>query len=103
LDRKAIADYNKAIQLDPGYANAYNNRGMANYASKAYGKAIADFTKAIQLNPQLAEAYNNRAHALYQQKAYDKAGEDVKKAQELKYSVDKELLEHLKNAPGKKK
>ncbi len=52
---KALADYTKAIQLDPQYANAYNNRGLAHYHSKAYDKAIADFTRAIQLKPTFAE------------------------------------------------
>jgi len=89
--------------LKPKYANAYNNRGMTYYKQKAYDKAIADFTKAIELNPDLAVAYNNRAHAYNKQKAYSKAKEDVKRAQDLKFEVDKELLENLQKASGKKK
>ena len=49
---KAIADYTEAIRLDPKYAEAYSNRGVA-YASKGdYDKAIADYTEAIRLDPK---------------------------------------------------
>jgi tetratricopeptide (TPR) repeat protein len=48
LDR-AIADYNKAIELRPSYARAYESRGSA-YASKGvFTNAVADVTKATEL------------------------------------------------------
>jgi len=48
LDR-AIADYNKAIELRPNYARAYESRGSA-YASKGvFTNAVADVTKASEL------------------------------------------------------
>ena len=51
LDR-AIADYNKAIELNPTYAPAYNSRGRA-YTSKGdYVHAVADVTKAGELTPK---------------------------------------------------
>ena len=100
--REAITSYDKAIQLDPKYANAYNNRGLAYYHNKAYDKAIADFNKAIELNPDFARAYNNRAHAYYQQKAFNKAAQDVRRAQDLNFAVDPEILENLRRVAGKK-
>ncbi|MGH6907325.1 MAG: tetratricopeptide repeat protein [Aestuariivirga sp.] len=48
----AIADYDKAIALNPEYAEAYNNRGNAYYRKGKYDRAIADYDKAIALNPE---------------------------------------------------
>jgi tetratricopeptide (TPR) repeat protein len=57
---RAISDYSEAIQLNPNYADAYNNRGVIWHKKGDQDKAIADFNIAIQLNPNFAEAYNNR-------------------------------------------
>ena len=46
----AIADYTKAIELDPDYANAYYNRGYTKYLLKDYYGAIADYSKVIELS-----------------------------------------------------
>jgi len=46
---EAIADYTKAIELDPEYVWAYNNRGFAKKNLGQYQEAIADFTKAIKI------------------------------------------------------
>src|SRR5438105_6394118 len=56
----AISDYTQALQLDPKYAFAYNNRGFAYYNLKQYDKALADYDQALQLDPKHAFAYNNR-------------------------------------------
>ena len=49
--RGAIADYSKAIELNPNYNNAYHNRGGAKGNLQDYRGAIADLSKAIELNP----------------------------------------------------
>ena len=77
----AIADYTKAISLNPASATAYNNRGNSKFALKDYEGAITDFTKAISLNPDYAKAYINRgASKWYLKQDYCS---DYKKACEL--------------------
>jgi tetratricopeptide (TPR) repeat protein len=58
----ALADYNRAIQLKPNYAIAYNYRGQLK-ARKLNDKqgALADFNRAIQINTNYADAYQARA------------------------------------------
>jgi len=42
--RGAIAEYTKAIELKPDYANAYVGRGTAKYGLKDNKGAVADYT-----------------------------------------------------------
>ncbi len=49
----AIADYSKAIELDPKDTIAYFNRGGAKQMKGDLDGAIADYSKAIELNPVL--------------------------------------------------
>jgi len=51
LDR-ALADYTKAIELDPKDAYAYYNRGLHYRAKGDLDHAIADYRKAIELDPK---------------------------------------------------
>jgi len=66
---QAILDFTEAIRINPNYAEAYNNRGIAyfylddKYNEKNYNLATLDFTEAIRINPNYAEAYNNRGKA----------------------------------------
>src|SRR5262245_51729587 len=62
---RALADFDKAIQLKPDYADAYNNRGEAYLDKGDKERAFADFDKAIQLKPDYADAYNNRGKAYF--------------------------------------
>jgi Flp pilus assembly protein TadD len=47
--RKAIADYSEAIRLDPQYAKAYSNRGIAYQKNGEKAKAEEDFEQAKKL------------------------------------------------------
>ncbi|MBI1921769.1 MAG: tetratricopeptide repeat protein [Geobacter sp.] len=85
----AIADYTRAIELDPKYAHAYNNRGNAYNDKGQLDPAIADYTRAIELDPKFVTAYNNRGCAYYGRGQYDQAIADHTRAIELdpKYAL----------------
>jgi tetratricopeptide (TPR) repeat protein len=46
---QAIADYTKALEIDPKYISAYNDRGLAYMSKGNYERAIADVTRAVEL------------------------------------------------------
>jgi tetratricopeptide (TPR) repeat protein len=79
----AIADFTKAIELDPKFANAYNNRGIMHGRKGEMDKAIADYTSAIGANPKFTWPYNNRALAYARLGDVDKALADYEKVLEL--------------------
>lgn len=78
--KEAIEAYNRALQLDPSYAHAYNNRGFAYYDLKHYERAIEDYDQAIALNPRYTIAYNNRGAAYRNLEQYERAIEDYDQA-----------------------
>jgi len=78
-----IEYYNRAIELNPENAKAYNNRGLAYMNLEEYEKAISDYNKAIELNPEDADVYNNRGDAYRNLKEYEEAIGDYNKAIEL--------------------
>jgi len=56
---KAIADFDRAIALDPYFSDAFLNRGNAFEKKGKFDEAIENFDKAAALNPSY-EAYFNR-------------------------------------------
>ncbi len=62
----AIADYSKAIELEPHIAGIYYNRGNAEDELGNYKLAVADYAKAIELDPKCVGAYNNGARAKFE-------------------------------------
>ncbi len=65
----ALADFNRAIRMQPQLADAYNNRGNVWQEKGDLEKALADFNQAIKLNPRHSAAFNNRAN-LHQLKGH---------------------------------
>ena len=53
---KAIGDYDKAIALNPKYAEAFHNRGIAWEAKKDRVRALEDYRAAVKLQPDFARA-----------------------------------------------
>lgn len=78
--RRAIAHYDRAIQIRPRFAKAHFNRALAHRSLGAYDLAIADYTKAIKLKANYPEAYNNRGVTHHRNKDYDAAIADYTKA-----------------------
>ena len=61
--RGAVADFDRALDADPGYAEAYHNRGVARHSLGDLGPAIADFDRALRLDPGRAGSYYDRGVA----------------------------------------
>jgi lipoprotein NlpI len=79
----AIADYNRAIELDPRVVIGYNNRGTAKSAKGDLDGAIADYNRATELDPRHVNAYNNRGNAKSAKGEFDAAMADYNRAIEL--------------------
>ncbi|MEG4498078.1 tetratricopeptide repeat protein [Microcoleus sp. F10-C6] len=55
----AIENFDRAIKINPDYADAYNNRANVRHELGDDAGAIEDYTKAILLNPDCADFHNN--------------------------------------------
>ena len=80
---EAINAYDKALELNPNDASAFNNRGFAYSNLGKYRQAILDYDRAIELNPKDADAYYNRGNAYSRLGNSIYANQDLKKAANL--------------------
>ena len=80
----AIADFNRAAELNPKDDAPYYNRAQARRLKNDTAGAIADYTKAIDLGSTNPAAYNNRGNARAEAKDLDGAIADYTRAIELK-------------------
>jgi tetratricopeptide (TPR) repeat protein len=81
---KAIADYNKAIELKPDKIQDYIGRGIAYDRKGLYDEAIADYNKAIKLKPDFSLGYLSRGISYENKGLVDEAIADYSKVIELK-------------------
>ncbi|MBI5043815.1 MAG: tetratricopeptide repeat protein [Nitrospirae bacterium] len=80
---EACKAYEKAIETNPNYTDAYNNWGNALGALKKYEEAIEKYQKAIEIDPNYTGAYNNWGLALYNLKRYEEAIEKYQRTIEI--------------------
>jgi tetratricopeptide (TPR) repeat protein len=63
----AIHNFERALQINPNYAEAHNNLGNVLLQQGQIDKALSHYTEALRLNPKYAEAHYNMAVILYGQ------------------------------------
>ena len=61
--RGAIPNYDKALELDPNYLEAYYNRGVTKIILEDHQCAIEDFDKVLELDPEYLTVEAQVAHA----------------------------------------
>jgi tetratricopeptide (TPR) repeat protein len=86
----AKKNYEVAVKLKPGYAEAINNLGTVYYARKSFRRAIGYYKKALKLSPESASIYSNLGTAYFARKQYAQATEAFQTALKL----DPEVFEH---------
>jgi serine/threonine protein kinase len=63
--KEAVADYDKAVELDPKSARGYSGRCLAKFKLSIPEKALNDCKIAIELDPKLAVLYLTRGKIRY--------------------------------------
>ncbi len=84
---QAIADYSRAIELDPKFTNLYVDRADAYMVKGDYDRVIADASRLIELK-DLTRGYTRRGDAYRYKGDYDSAIADYSRAIELKWSAE---------------
>jgi len=82
--------YERAMKIDPAYAEATNNLGTIYYSKKSYRRAIKLYHRALKLSPDSASIYSNLGTAFFARKNYKQAAESYQKA----LSLDPDVFEH---------
>jgi tetratricopeptide (TPR) repeat protein len=80
---QAIVSFDRAISLQPDYAEAYTMRGRTNIALARPLLAIPDFTRVIQLRPRDPQAFLDRGNAHVTLQEWKDALSDFDRAIEL--------------------
>lgn len=79
----AMANAKKALEIDPGLAEAHATMAYARMYDWDWAAAEQGFRRAIQLNPSYASAHLWYSHYLSTQRRHEEALAEVKLAQEL--------------------
>ncbi len=94
-DKAAIADLDKAVELDPGfdsYLGSYMisvgqglllSKGYPKQAASCFKKALSDMDRMIEFDPNIGSCYSSRAFVYRQLGNYQRALSDLNKAIEL--------------------
>jgi len=82
--------YERALKLNPKYAEALNNLGTVHYAKRSYRRAVNQYKKALKVAPKSASIYSNLGTAYFARKKY----KDAFQAYQMALSLDPEVFEH---------
>lgn len=90
----ANEDFTKAIEIDKGFAYAFNNRGFAKYNLGLYKAALKDCNYSLKLKPKNSWAYYYRGLIKLKLDEKKEACEDFSEALELGYEKAVQLIGH---------
>lgn len=93
-DVEALADLDRALELDKNYVPALFNRSHIYLNQNKTTEAVEDLTRAILLQPEMATPYFNRAMAYETLEDMEKARADMVKFLELTRSEQNQDLAH---------
>jgi tetratricopeptide (TPR) repeat protein len=81
--REARKSFERSIQCDHEFADAYNNLGVVFYESKKYGPAAKQYEKAIAKDSNSASFYSNLGAAYFSKRNFERAVAAYQHALEL--------------------
>lgn len=79
----ALKAYERAIQLDPSFAEAQEAKGSALYYLDRLAEAMVAYELTMQIDPGYAPVYSGKANVLYNLRRYNEALQFYNKAIEL--------------------
>ena len=60
-DEDAIVEYDKALEIDSNYVDAYYNKGLSLSNLGRYEDAIVEYDKALEINPTMLMLITTKA------------------------------------------
>jgi protein O-mannosyl-transferase len=81
---EAVVQYQKALEIDPNYAEAHNNLGAALFQKGQLDEAVVQYQKALEIDPNFVEAHSNLGAALFQKGQRDEGIAQFQEALRLK-------------------
>ena len=70
---EALTDYDAAMSLDSGLADAWLGAANVHYKAGHFEDAASRFDKALSLKPELADAWLGRGNVFNEAGGYDEA------------------------------
>ena len=92
---ETIAEFKKALSINPRYADAHYNLGLAYQMKGMVDEAIFEYKQTLAIDPGYSEAHYVLADHYYSKKEYKLAIKHFDKASELGYPVEPEFLQAL--------
>ena len=86
--QEAMAHFNRAIQIWPGYSEAYLSRAVAEHDQSRPAAALADLDRALDLDPDSTRAYNERGQIYLENGDTGKAIQEFSRSIQVTPTVD---------------